>query len=150
MYLKMSSAKCRPSCLRLNVLKAWFSNSLYKYVAWALAAWLLSNECHIEPHWWKVNTDSGNGLELRQQAITVANIYTDQCRHHDMTSHGHNDLTYIYIKYNGACISNYIHVFLCGFIHSQTSTAFHRTLDCACNYLPCWHIPGDIPIGCTS
>ena len=45
-HLEMSSAKWRPFCLVLNVLKVWSPSSLYRMAAWPLAVELLWCECH--------------------------------------------------------------------------------------------------------
>ena len=47
----------------------------------------------IRVQWWSVNIGSGNGLPIRQWAITWTNVDTILCGH--ITSLGHNELTLI-------------------------------------------------------
>ena len=63
------------------ILKEYFSNSLYRTVAWALAVKLLSDECHRtslmrSQHWFKWCFGA-----VRHQAITWANVDPDPCHH---------------------------------------------------------------------
>ena len=44
------------------ILRVWFSNTLYRIVAWALTLWHWSQMIASKHHYWEVNTGSGDGL----------------------------------------------------------------------------------------
>ena len=87
----------------------------------------------IEFHWWEVDIGSGNGLVIRQQPITGANIDPNLCCH--MEPLGHNELTTYVLK----CLKETL-IIICAnvFIWFTPNTDVHKYYTRQSTY---FHIP---------
>ena len=90
-----SACRC-PNTLRQAHWWLYVSLVILMSNGWSSLVKVTSDECHWTHWWWLCTT--------RQQAITLADIEPDLCRH--MASLGHNELTHEDIK----LIWNYRHM----------------------------------------
>ena len=82
-------------------LKVWFSDSLYRIVAWAFGVKLFSGDWRrsllmISQHWFRQWLGA-----VRQQAITWTSVDQDLQRH--MASFGPSELTWWALRYPALC-----------------------------------------------